>query len=270
MAGQRHRVRHAAGRRRSGPDPGERDRARGRARAGGPDRGAASGCRTAKVKVAERGQAEAEDIARVEAVREALGPDGQDPGGRQRRLGARAGGADAAAAGARSGSSTPSSPVPPWTSWPNYVDMSISRSPPTSRSAGPRTRAGAGRGRGRHRDAEGPAARRSPRRARGGGGLRPARRGVERDRHLGRARRRGRAGRRAPRAPLRLRPGHDVLAGRGRHGQVAGPRGGGAAGPPPGRRRRSARPLGGRPGSLAGAGRGGGPYLPDMPPAAGA
>ena len=38
---------------------------------------AASGCRTAKVKVAERGQAEAEDIERVEAVRDALGPDGK-------------------------------------------------------------------------------------------------------------------------------------------------------------------------------------------------
>src|SRR5580658_296240 len=35
-----------------------------------------SGCRTAKVKVAEPGQAEAEDIERVEAVREALGPGG--------------------------------------------------------------------------------------------------------------------------------------------------------------------------------------------------
>ena len=36
----------------------------------------ASGCTTAKVKVAERGQAEAEDLARVEAVRDALGPHG--------------------------------------------------------------------------------------------------------------------------------------------------------------------------------------------------
>ncbi|WP_308128052.1 o-succinylbenzoate synthase [Modestobacter italicus] len=36
----------------------------------------ASGCRTAKVKVAEPGQSEAEDEARVEAVRDALGPDG--------------------------------------------------------------------------------------------------------------------------------------------------------------------------------------------------
>jgi O-succinylbenzoate synthase len=37
---------------------------------------ASSGCRTAKVKVAERGQAVAEDEARLEAVRDALGPDG--------------------------------------------------------------------------------------------------------------------------------------------------------------------------------------------------
>jgi o-succinylbenzoate synthase len=37
---------------------------------------AASGCRTAKVKVAEPGQAAADDRARVEAVRDALGPDG--------------------------------------------------------------------------------------------------------------------------------------------------------------------------------------------------
>jgi o-succinylbenzoate synthase len=38
---------------------------------------ASSGCRTAKVKVAERGQPESDDIARVEAVREALGPSGR-------------------------------------------------------------------------------------------------------------------------------------------------------------------------------------------------
>jgi O-succinylbenzoate synthase len=38
---------------------------------------AASGCRTAKVKVAERGQAWAEDIERVAAVRDALGPGGR-------------------------------------------------------------------------------------------------------------------------------------------------------------------------------------------------
>lgn len=36
-----------------------------------------SGCRTAKVKVAEKGQALADDLARVEAVRDALGVDGR-------------------------------------------------------------------------------------------------------------------------------------------------------------------------------------------------
>jgi O-succinylbenzoate synthase len=48
----------------------------------GPDDAAAivrasGGCRTAKVKVAEPGQAEADDIARVEAVRDALGRGGR-------------------------------------------------------------------------------------------------------------------------------------------------------------------------------------------------
>ena len=46
----------------------------------GPERAhtivAASGCRTAKVKVAEPGQSAADDLARVEAVRDALGPSG--------------------------------------------------------------------------------------------------------------------------------------------------------------------------------------------------
>jgi O-succinylbenzoate synthase len=38
---------------------------------------AASGCATVKVKVAERGQGEGDDLARVEAVRDALGPAGR-------------------------------------------------------------------------------------------------------------------------------------------------------------------------------------------------
>jgi o-succinylbenzoate synthase len=38
---------------------------------------AGSGCRTAKVKVAEAGQADADDLARVEAVRDAIGPAGR-------------------------------------------------------------------------------------------------------------------------------------------------------------------------------------------------
>jgi len=37
----------------------------------------AGGCRTAKVKVAERGQDDADDLARVEAVRDAIGPEGR-------------------------------------------------------------------------------------------------------------------------------------------------------------------------------------------------
>jgi O-succinylbenzoate synthase len=52
----------------------------------GPERAyaivAASGCRTAKVKVAEPGQAEGEDVERVAAVRDAL--DAAGPGGRIR------------------------------------------------------------------------------------------------------------------------------------------------------------------------------------------
>jgi O-succinylbenzoate synthase len=38
---------------------------------------AGSGCQTAKVKVAEPGQAESDDVARVEAVRDAIGPAGK-------------------------------------------------------------------------------------------------------------------------------------------------------------------------------------------------
>jgi O-succinylbenzoate synthase len=38
---------------------------------------ASAGCRTAKIKVAEPGQTAADDLARVEAVRDALGPSGQ-------------------------------------------------------------------------------------------------------------------------------------------------------------------------------------------------
>lgn len=48
----------------------------------GPEQAAAivrasAGCRTAKVKVAEPGQTEADDLARVEAVRDAIGPGGR-------------------------------------------------------------------------------------------------------------------------------------------------------------------------------------------------
>jgi len=82
LAGQCDRVRHV-------PWPGaraglgarQRHRPRGRARAA-YGIVAASGCRTAKVKVAERGQAPGEDVERVAAVRDAL--DAAGPGGRIR------------------------------------------------------------------------------------------------------------------------------------------------------------------------------------------
>ena len=63
----------------AGPHAGARQLhgSRGRARAGGTRSSTASGCRTAKVKVAERGQTLADDLARCEAVRDALGPDGR-------------------------------------------------------------------------------------------------------------------------------------------------------------------------------------------------
>src|SRR5271169_4588374 len=244
-----------------GPDPGERDRARGRARAGQPDRG--------EVGLPDgEGQGGRARPGRGGGHRAGRGgprgtrPGRQDPGGRQRRLGARAGGTDAASSGAVRAGVRRAALCHPGragrtTSTDRYPGRRRRVDPP---GGGPGT--GARRGRGRHRDAEGPAARRSPRRAGGSGGLRSSRRGVERRRHLCGARRRGRAGRRAPGAPLRLRPGHDVPAGGGRHGRPAGPRGRGAAGTPPGRRPWSACPLGSRPGPLAGAGRCRGPVPP--------
>src|SRR3954465_5605477 len=42
-----------------------------------PRVGRGGGCRTAKVKGAEPGQTTADDLARLEAVRDAIGPDGR-------------------------------------------------------------------------------------------------------------------------------------------------------------------------------------------------
>ena len=63
---------------RRGPRPGsgQRDGAGRGSRPGLSDR-RVIGCRTAKVKVAERDQTDADDIARVEAVPDTLGPDGR-------------------------------------------------------------------------------------------------------------------------------------------------------------------------------------------------
>ena len=112
----------------------------------GPERAyeivAASGCRTAKVKVAERGQREAEDVERVAAVRDALDAAGPAAGsgstptaaGRSRRPRGCCGSSRGTA------SSTPSSPARRWTNSPSCVELSTFRSRPTSRSARPRTR----------------------------------------------------------------------------------------------------------------------------------
>src|SRR5580700_1757189 len=189
---------------------------------------ARSGCRTAKVKVAERGQAEAEDIERVEAVREALGPDG--------KIRVDANGAWEVAQAARmlrrlarfglEYAEQPCATLEELAELRRGIDIPV-------------------------------AADESIRRAGGGGGLRSSRRRVERRRYLGRARRRGGPGRRAARASLRLRPGYDVTAGRGRHRRPAGGRGRGAAGPAPARRSGPAGSLGNRsrPVAVAGAGR---------------
>ena len=58
-----------------GPHPDQRDRP-GRRPERGPPIVTASGCATAKVKVADHPDSLAEDLARLEAVRDALGPDG--------------------------------------------------------------------------------------------------------------------------------------------------------------------------------------------------
>ena len=115
----------------------------------GPDRAgqivlASDGCRTAKVKVAEPGQLEGDDIARVEAVRDALGPDGAvrvDANGALGRRHRRAHDPAARPGGRRSGVRRAAVPRPSRSSRP-YDDRSTCRSPPTSRSAGPTTRCG--------------------------------------------------------------------------------------------------------------------------------
>ena len=125
--------------------PGQRHRARvptpsARTRSCWP-----AAARTAKVKVAEPGQTLGDDQARLEAVRDALGPDGPDPGRRQRRLGRRRGGGrdpprSTAPPAAWSTSSSPCATVEDLAARPPRG--STCRSRPTSRSAGPRTPTG--------------------------------------------------------------------------------------------------------------------------------
>ena len=114
----------------------------------GPERAhalvTASGCRTAKVKVAERGQPPGADVARVEAVRDALGPAG--------RIRVDANGAwsvDQAERALRElgrfGLESPSSRAPRWANWRGCGGGWTCRWPPTNRSGGPRIRWRCGR-----------------------------------------------------------------------------------------------------------------------------
>ena len=231
---------------------------------------ARSGCRTAKVKVAERGQAEAEDIERVEAVREALGPDGKirvdanggwEPGQAARMLRRLA----------RFGleyAEQPCATLDELAELRRHIDIPVAADESIRRADDPLRVRAAGAADivvlkvqplGGVRAA-----------LRGGRGVRPSRRGLERGRHLGRARRRGGAGRRAPRAALCVRPGYHVAAGRRRHGRPAGAGCRRAAGPPPSRGRRPLCPLGDRPGAVAGPGGRRSPVPPGLTASAGA
>ena len=100
---------------------------------------ASAGCRTAKVKVAEPGQPPGEDEARLEAVRDALGPDGAGPHRRQRRLVGRRGGRADPGAGAGGRGTGVRRAAGRLGRGPRrrYGVGSTCRSRPTSRSAGP-------------------------------------------------------------------------------------------------------------------------------------
>ena len=132
----------ATGPRRCATGSRQRHRARRRRRARPRDRAAPAGCTTAKVKVAEPGQTLADDEARLEAVRDALGPDGPDPGRRQRRLGRRRGGRARSGrwTGPPAGWSTSSSRARASRSWPPYagaVDVPIAADESIRRAADP-------------------------------------------------------------------------------------------------------------------------------------
>jgi O-succinylbenzoate synthase len=158
---------------------------------------AGSGCRTAKVKVAERGQPEAADLARVEAVRDALGPGG--------RIRVDANGGWDVDTAARMLSELGRFGL-------EYAEQPCAT---LDELAALRRRVEVpGCGRGGHRDAEGSAAGRGGSRAADRRGVRAARRGVQRGGVLGGPGRRGgpRGGAAGP--PVRLRPGHDEPADR--------------------------------------------------------
>ena len=192
--GRRRRLARAGAR----PRPGQRARSRRSVRSRRARSCATrSGCRTAKVKVAEPGQTLAEDVARLEAVRDALGPDGRiridanggwsvdeavarDPGARP-------------AAGGLEYVEQPCATVEELAAVRRRVDVPDRgrRVDPPGRGPLPGARP---RGR-RHRRAQGAAARRRACLPADRRGHRAAGRGVERARDERRDRRRRRAGR---------------------------------------------------------------------------
>ena len=221
---------------------------------------AASGCRTAKVKVAERGQAPGEDIDRVAAVRDAL--DAAGPGGRI-RVDANGGWTvDQAARMLRAigkygleYAEQPCATLGELASLRRRLDIPVAADESIRKAEDPlRVRAGR---RGRHRHGQGAAPRRCRRRPAGSRGLRAAGRRLKRGRHVGRAGRRDRARRSAARVAVRVRAGDDVPAGRRRHRRTPGRGRGRDRCPPPRGRPRRPRAVGDRPGTVAPAGAGG-------------
>ena len=134
-----------AGRAAARPGPGQRHRPGRRPRAGrAPIVAAPAAARPPRSRSPSPARATADDEARVEAVRDALGARRPDPGRRQRRLGRRRGRhRDRRCSTAPPAAwSTSSSRARASRTWPRCAGASTSRSPPTSRSAGPRTPTG--------------------------------------------------------------------------------------------------------------------------------
>ena len=183
-----------------------------------PDRAhqiaATSGCATAKVKVADHPDSLAEDLARVEAVRDALGPLGTI------RVDANAAwDVDTAvkhigllnkAAGGLEYVEQPCRTLDELAAVRRRVDVRIAAD--ESIRPRPRPAAGRGRGRGRHRGAQVHPARRRPPRLAGGRSSRPALRRLLRTGDQHRPGRPTRPRRGVTRTGLCLRPGHPVPA----------------------------------------------------------
>ena len=172
----------------------------------------ASGCQTAKVKVAEPGQPETDDIARVEAVRDAIGRRGKvrvdanggwDVDQAQRML-------VTLAAFDLEYAEQPCASLDEMADLRRRVDVPLAADESIRRAEDPlRVRAGR---RGRYRRTQGAAARRGQAGAGDRRGVRPAGRRVERGGYLGWPGRRGRARGRPARAAVRVRPGNDEPA----------------------------------------------------------